>query len=144
MARLTFSGLFDRHPEIKIVTHHLGGFASYAAGRLCRRATTSCLKAARGQERTGSAEEASRSSISTSSMPTRSRLDRWPALRCGLEFFGVDRVMFATDMPFDTTGGLHYVDGRIRCDERASSALGRQALRSSNSMLSGVFFQISL
>jgi len=32
-----------------------------------------------------------------------------PALRCGLEFFGVDRVMFATDMPFDTVGGLHYV-----------------------------------
>ena len=25
MARLVFSGVFDRHPELKIVTHHLGG-----------------------------------------------------------------------------------------------------------------------
>ena len=25
MTRLVFSGLFDRHPDIKIVTHHLGG-----------------------------------------------------------------------------------------------------------------------
>ena len=32
-----------------------------------------------------------------------------PALRCGLDFFGADRVMFATDMPFDGTGGKKYV-----------------------------------
>ena len=32
-----------------------------------------------------------------------------PALRCGLEFFGADRVLFATDMPFDTQGGRKYV-----------------------------------
>jgi len=33
-----------------------------------------------------------------------------PALRCGLDFFGTDRVMFATDMPFDTQGGRKYVE----------------------------------
>jgi hypothetical protein len=34
MTRLVFSGLFDRHPHIKIVTHHLGGFVPYATGRI--------------------------------------------------------------------------------------------------------------
>jgi aminocarboxymuconate-semialdehyde decarboxylase len=29
------------------------------------------------------------------------------ATRCGLEFFGVDRVLFATDMPFDPEPGLY-------------------------------------
>ena len=40
-----------------------------------------------------------------------------PALRCGLEFFGVDRVMFATDMPFDTQGGRKYVEVAITAME---------------------------
>ena len=29
MARLVFSGLFDRHPNIKIVTHHMGGMIPF-------------------------------------------------------------------------------------------------------------------
>jgi aminocarboxymuconate-semialdehyde decarboxylase len=28
-----------------------------------------------------------------------------PALRCGLDFFGVDRIVFASDCPFDPEGG---------------------------------------
>jgi aminocarboxymuconate-semialdehyde decarboxylase len=47
------------------------------------------------------------------------------ATRCGLEFFGVDRVVFATDMPFDPSPGLYaretirIVDGLdITADER--------------------------
>ena len=27
-----------------------------------------------------------------------------------MDFFGADRVMFATDMPFDTVGGRKYVE----------------------------------
>src|SRR5699024_10591409 len=34
MARLVFSGVFDRHPDIKILTHHLGGFVPYASERV--------------------------------------------------------------------------------------------------------------
>ena len=57
MARLVFSGLFDRHPDIRIVTHHLGGFAPYAAERI-REGYDKLLKAA-GQERTRCSEETS-------------------------------------------------------------------------------------
>src|SRR5258707_1120642 len=34
MSRLVFSGLFDRHPAIKIVTHHCGGMIPYFDGRI--------------------------------------------------------------------------------------------------------------
>lgn len=34
MAHLVFSGLFDRHPEIKIITHHLGGMIPYMEGKI--------------------------------------------------------------------------------------------------------------
>ena len=29
------------------------------------------------------------------------------ATRCGLDFFGAERVLFASDMPFDPTPGLY-------------------------------------
>jgi len=34
MAHLVFSGLFDRHPNMKIITHHLGGIVPYVEGKL--------------------------------------------------------------------------------------------------------------
>src|SRR5207247_4578481 len=33
MARLVFSGLFDRHPDLKIITHHMGAMLPYFEGR---------------------------------------------------------------------------------------------------------------
>jgi predicted TIM-barrel fold metal-dependent hydrolase len=41
-------------------------------------------------------------------------------IRCGLEFFGEDRVLFATDCPFDPEGGPMYV----RITPAAIDALG--------------------
>jgi predicted TIM-barrel fold metal-dependent hydrolase len=34
MARLVFSGLFDRHPDIKIITHHGGAMIPFFEGRV--------------------------------------------------------------------------------------------------------------
>ena len=34
MVRLVFCGLFDRYPNLKIVTHHLGGMIPYYDGRI--------------------------------------------------------------------------------------------------------------
>ncbi len=34
MARLVFSGVFERHPQLKIITHHLGGMIPFFDGRI--------------------------------------------------------------------------------------------------------------
>ena len=34
MIRMVFSGLFDRYPNLKIITHHLGGMIPYYDGRI--------------------------------------------------------------------------------------------------------------
>jgi aminocarboxymuconate-semialdehyde decarboxylase len=107
MARLTFSGLFDRHPGIKIVTHHLGGFAPYAAGRL-NEGYDKLLKAARARNEPVLLKKHPFEYFHQFYADTIT-IGSVPALRCGVDFFGVDRVMFATDMPFDTAGGVHYV-----------------------------------
>jgi aminocarboxymuconate-semialdehyde decarboxylase len=35
------------------------------------------------------------------------------AIRCGLEFFGADRVLFASDCPFDPEGGPMFIRDTI-------------------------------
>ena len=108
MTRITFSGLFDRHPEIKIVTHHLGGFAPYASERL-REGYDKLLKAARARNEPVVLEKHPYNYFHQFYADTIT-IGSVPALRCGLDFFGADRVMFATDMPFDTHGGLKYIE----------------------------------
>ena len=39
------------------------------------------------------------------------------AIRCSLEFFGTDHVLFASDSPFDPEKGPGYIRETIRCIE---------------------------
>ena len=36
------------------------------------------------------------------------------ALECGMAFFGVDQVVFATDHPFDSKGGSRFIEDTIQ------------------------------
>ena len=100
MARLVFSGLFDRHPDLKIITHHLGGMIPYFDGRV-----------GPGLEVLGSRTSDEDYSSVLSSLK-RPHLDYFRmfyadtamfgsmnSLQCGLNFFGTDHVVFATDAP---------------------------------------------
>ncbi len=108
MARLVFAGVFDRHPKIKIITHHMGAMVPYFAGRvghgwdqLGKRTSdhdyTSLLKSMKKRPVDYFKEFYADTAL----------FGAGPATRCGLEFFGVDHVLFATDMPFDPTPGLY-------------------------------------
>ena len=101
MARLVFSGVFDRHPKLKIVTHHLGGgMIPFFDGRI-----------GAGMEVLGSRTSDEDYSKVLSSLK-RPHLDYFRefyadtalfgagnGLVCGIDFFGPDRVVFATDAP---------------------------------------------
>lgn len=115
MMRLVFSGVFDRHPGITIVTHHLGGFAPFAAERI-REGYDKLLKAAQARNEPPRLRKHPYEYLHEFYADTIT-IGSVPALRCGLEFFGVDRVMFATDMPFDTVGGRKYIDVALRAME---------------------------
>ncbi len=100
MARLVFSGVFDRHPGLKIVTHHLGGMIPFYDGRI-----------GAGMEVLGSRTSDEDYSTVLKSLK-RPHLDYFHefyadtalfgagnGLQCGLDFFGADRVVFSTDAP---------------------------------------------
>jgi aminocarboxymuconate-semialdehyde decarboxylase len=101
MVRMVFNGLLDRYPDLKIITHHLGGMIPYYDGRI-----------GPGLDVLGSrtSDEDYSKILSSLKRPHLDYLHDFygdtalfgggvHAVRCGLEFFGSDHVVFATDTP---------------------------------------------
>jgi len=127
MARLVFSGLFDRHPDLKFITHHLGGMVPYFEGRV-----------GPGWEVLGdrTSDEDYSQVLSNLKRPHAEYFKMFYAdtalfgaragTVCGLDYFGVDHVLFASDAPFEPKPGqfiretIRIVDGLdISEDDRA-------------------------
>jgi aminocarboxymuconate-semialdehyde decarboxylase len=100
MTRLVFAGLFDRHPALKIITHHCGGMIPYYDGRIDT-----------GMAFLGSRTTDEDYSKVLSSLK-RPHLEYFRSfygdtamfggsagLKAGIDFFGVEHVVFATDAP---------------------------------------------
>jgi len=118
MARIVFAGYFDRFPELKIISHHLGAMIPYFSGRT-----------GPGLDQLGARTE--EEDLAVVGRKLRKRPQEYfkmfyadtatfgslPALRCGLEFFGADQVLFASDSPFDPEKGPGYIRETIRCME---------------------------
>jgi uncharacterized protein len=115
MARLVFSGVLERHPELKVLIHHGGSMVPHFAGRV-----------GPGWDQLGARTPPDR----------RQEVEHYPlskrpleyfrmfyadtamfgaahAIRCCIEFFGVDRILFASDTPFDPEQGPGYIRSTI-------------------------------
>jgi predicted TIM-barrel fold metal-dependent hydrolase len=110
MAHLVFSGLFDRHPDIKIITHHMGGMIPYFEGRV-----------GPGWDQLGVRTSDEDYTLLLKQLKKRP-LDYFhlffadtalfgarEATICGLKFLGSERVLFGSDMPFDPEKGSAYI-----------------------------------
>jgi predicted TIM-barrel fold metal-dependent hydrolase len=116
MARMVFAGIFDRFPKIKIITHHLGGMVPYFSGRT-----------GPGLDQLGARTEEEDLTVYLRRLKKRPQeyfkmfyadtatFGSGPAIRCGLDFFGADQVLFASDSPFDPEKGAGYIRETIRC-----------------------------
>ena len=116
MARLVFSGLFDRHPDLKIITHHMGAMIPYFAGRIAqgwglemgaRTPPSDADLLPRPLHRRP--EDYFKMFLADTALP-----GAVGATRCGLEYFGADKVVFASDFPFDAEGGCYLVRETIK------------------------------
>jgi predicted TIM-barrel fold metal-dependent hydrolase len=110
MQRLVFSRLFDRHPEIRIVAHHLGAMIPYFEGRVGYgldqfggRTADEDYGALLASLRKRPYDYFKMFWADTAVFGSRA------ATACGLNFFGPDQVVFASDAPFDPEGGPLYI-----------------------------------
>ena len=93
MARLVYSGCFDRHPGLRVIAHHAGAMVPHFSGRLAapledpdRAAIMSGL-------------HAEPMSYFRRFFADTAMLGAAHAVRCAVDFFGTDHVLFGTDMP---------------------------------------------
>jgi uncharacterized protein len=125
MARLVFSGFFDRLPKLRIITHHCGGMIPYFAGRAETLWAQLGSRSAEGDE-AEVLKRLKRSPLEYFKMFYGDTVLGGAAapLACGLAFFGADRVVFASDCPFDPEGGPMFIREGIRSIEELGLSEG--------------------
>jgi aminocarboxymuconate-semialdehyde decarboxylase len=135
MARLVFSGLFDRHPELKIITHHMGAMIPFFAGRIVQGWGLEMGARTPPADAHLLPKPLKRPAIDYFKMffADTALSGSASATRCGLDFFGPENVMFATDFPFDTEGGSYLVRETMRAlDELALPVATRRRIDRDN------------
>ncbi len=118
MTRILFAGYFDRWPNLRIIIHHMGGMVPHFAGRI-----------GGGLDQLGSRTDDEDLKVHLRRLKMRpydyykmfygdtALFGAKHAMECGLAFFGADRVLFGTDMPFDPEKGTGFIRETIRCLE---------------------------
>lgn len=91
LARLILSGTLDRHPKLKLVCPHVGGALPYLVGRIDHQ--TQVLK--RGADHITKAPSEYLRHITLDTVSPISN-----AIRYGIDFVGVDRMIFSSDHPW--------------------------------------------
>jgi predicted TIM-barrel fold metal-dependent hydrolase len=108
MARIVFAGLFDKHPDLKIITHHMGGMIPYFEGRV-----------GHGWDQLGTRTSDVDYTAVLKALHRRpvdyfrlfyadtALFGAEAATSCGLSFFTADHVLFSSDTPFEPTPGVY-------------------------------------
>jgi predicted TIM-barrel fold metal-dependent hydrolase len=116
MARLVFSKIIDRHPDLKIIVHHFGGIVPILEGRI-----------GPGWDQLG-ARTSDEDYVSLRKSLKKRPLDYFKenfyadtavfgadaATVCGLAFYPTEKVLFASDCPFDPEKGTGYIRETLR------------------------------
>ena len=110
MARLVFSKIIDNHPDLKIITHHFGGIVPMLEGRL------GPGNDVMGQRTTDEDYTGLRKSLKKRPLDyfkqdfyaDTAAFTAVPATKAGMEFFPIDKIVFASDCPFDPEGGTMF------------------------------------
>lgn len=116
MARVVFSGVLERYPALKMLIHHGGAMVPHFAGRvgpgwdqLGARTPESQKEDIEGYPLTKRPIEYFKMMYADTAMFGAAH-----ALRCSIDFYGVDRVLFSSDSPFDPEKGPGYIRAAIK------------------------------
>ena len=116
MSRLVFSKIMDKYPNLKIITHHFGGIAPMLEGRI-----------GPGWDQLGARTSDEDLQVLYKSLKRRpldyfkhqfyadtATFSGGPALHAGFAFYDIDKIVFASDCPFDPEKGTMYTRETLR------------------------------
>lgn len=116
MARIVFSGVLERYPDLKMLIHHGGSMVPHFSGRV-----------GSGWDQLGARTPDSQKSDIQGYPLTKRPIDYFKmmygdtamfgaahSLRCAIDFYGSDRILFASDSPYDPEKGPGYIRATIK------------------------------
>jgi aminocarboxymuconate-semialdehyde decarboxylase len=116
MARLVFSGTMDKYPNLKVIVHHFGGIVPMLEGRigpgwdqLGARTSDEDLNAVRERLKKRPLDYFKHDFYADTATFSAA-----PAMAAGFGFFDFDKILFASDCPFDPEKGTMYTRETIR------------------------------
>jgi aminocarboxymuconate-semialdehyde decarboxylase len=135
MARLVFSGIMDKYPDLKIIVHHFGGIVPMLEGRigpgwdvLGQRTSDEDYGALLKSLKKRPLDYFKHSFYSDTAVFTSKM-----ATIAGFDFFDRDKIVFASDCPFDPEGGTMYIRETLRIlDELKLPKAEREAVDRGN------------
>jgi aminocarboxymuconate-semialdehyde decarboxylase len=112
--RLIFSGVLDRHPNLKIVHSHAGGLNPYQAGRIDKNARIPGL--------------AERPSTYMKNMLVDTVAPQSLTIRTAVEFYGAANVLYGTDHPcWQPKAAREVIQDSLLSPEDEASVMSRNA-----------------
>jgi aminocarboxymuconate-semialdehyde decarboxylase len=109
MSRLVFSGMMEKYPDLKIITHHMGAMIPHFSERI------------KGFYNAGIFPRANFAPLSKDPLVYFKKFygdtvlnGSSHAFECGYRFFGPDQIVFATDYPFGPEKGETWVADTLK------------------------------
>jgi aminocarboxymuconate-semialdehyde decarboxylase len=119
MARLVFSRIMDKYPKLKVITHHFGGVVPMLEGRI-----------GPGWDQLGARTSDEDLTVLLKQLKKRpldyfkhvfyadtATFSAKPAMDAGFDFYDLDKIVFASDCPFDPEKGTMYTRDTLRLIE---------------------------
>ena len=115
MGRMVFSGMFDKLPELKIITHHLGAMVPFLSHRVGYGMDQFGARTS-DEDYEGLRKRMKKRPVDYFKMfYNDTSINGWASgIRTGLDFFGSKKVLFGTDCPFDPEGGPLFIRETIK------------------------------
>ena len=114
MHRLVFGGIFEKYPNLKVLIHHCGAMVPCFAGRIPAIFDAAEMRGGYKYE-----QHLTKRPLDYFRMFYTDSIvyGNTSALVCGYDFFGADRILFATDMPYDNQLGDRFLRENMLCVE---------------------------
>jgi predicted TIM-barrel fold metal-dependent hydrolase len=115
MTRLVFSGVLEKYPNLKLITHHCGSMIPYLEQRIIGAYDhAEVLRGAKyKQGLTKCPIEYFKMFYNDTAI-----YGSTPGLMCAFAFCGADHILFATDFPYDSQFGERYIRQTIQSIEQ--------------------------
>ncbi len=115
MVRLVLSGILEKYPKLKIITHHGGAMIPFLEKRIA-----SFIDFSAARFKANILDNISRPPIDYFKMfyADTAIYGHTTGLMCSYDFYGAEHVVFGTDMPYDSQFGLVLTRETIKSIER--------------------------